>query len=89
MRFGARRRSPPHYYSIVAPTLGKIESHAAKRLLQHYLPLTDMPIAPRKYRARHMHIIVNHGTVDGRNEGATRAKDQAGTRLKSGSCRQS
>jgi len=23
----------------------------------------DMPIAPRKYRARHMHIIVNHGTV--------------------------
>jgi len=27
------------------------------------VPLTDMPIAPRKYRARHMHIIVNHGTV--------------------------
>jgi hypothetical protein len=30
-------------------------------------------IAPRKYRARHMHMSVNHGTVGARNEGATRA----------------
>jgi hypothetical protein len=37
------------------------------------LSAIDMPIAPRKYRARHMHIIVNHGTVGARNEGATRA----------------
>jgi hypothetical protein len=37
------------------------------------LPLTDMPIVPRKYHARHIHIIVNHGTVGARNEGATRA----------------
>src|SRR5882672_958824 len=35
--FGARRRSPPHNYSIVAPTaLREFESNAAKRLLQHY-----------------------------------------------------
>jgi hypothetical protein len=33
--FGARRRSPPHNYSIVAPTARRIRA-AAKRLLQHY-----------------------------------------------------
>jgi hypothetical protein len=36
--FDARRRNPAHNYSIVAPTAGEFESHAAKRPLQRYLP---------------------------------------------------
>jgi hypothetical protein len=34
--FGARRRSPPHSYSIVAPTARRILVPCPKRLLQHY-----------------------------------------------------
>jgi hypothetical protein len=52
------------------------EPMSAKRTFAEHrrlLSATDMPIAPRKYRARHMHTIVNHGTVGARNEGATRA----------------
>jgi hypothetical protein len=45
----------------------------ALRQQVRFVPQTDIPIAPRKYRARHMHIIVNHETVGARNEGATRA----------------
>src|SRR6267142_4354311 len=45
--FGARRRSPPHNYSIVAPTARRIRVPCRKRLLQHYRGENRRSIATR------------------------------------------